>query len=385
METLPPPRRTWRTIVRALASLACVGLLFALLLHNTDLAAVGEAIGAMTGLELGALLLVAAWNLVSYWFVQASVLPGLSIGRAAIVTQTTTAVANTLPGGSAVGIGLAYRMYASWGFDGQAIARSLLVSGVWNTFVKLGMPVLALAALAVTGTATAGLVSAALLGLAALAGAVVVLALVLRSDRLARRTGTALSGVANRLLKLVRRPPVGDWAAAATRFRADTIGLLRTRWQWITFVTVVSHVSLYLVLLVALRQVGVSDDEVSWAEVLGAFAFVRLLTALPVTPGGLGVVELGLVSALDVAGGDRELVVAAVLVFRTLTYVLPVPLGAVTYVLWRRSLAEGQGSSSWPSSRRTVSRSSDRGTSPTESKSSFSSSMCSALSPRSKA
>jgi putative heme transporter len=37
------------------------------------------------------------------------------------------------------------------------------------------------------------------------------------------------------------------------------------------------------------------------------------------------------------AGGDRAQVVAAVLVFRLLTFLLPVPIGAVTYWLWRRS------------------------------------------------
>ena len=42
-----------------------------------------------------------------------------------------------------------------------------------------------------------------------------------------------------------------------------------------------------------LRPVGVSNDEVSWQEVLAAFSFVRLLSAVPITPGGLGVVELG--------------------------------------------------------------------------------------------
>jgi uncharacterized membrane protein YbhN (UPF0104 family) len=45
------------------------------------------------------------------------------------------------------------------------------------------------------------------------------------------------------------------------------------------------------VLLVTLRHVGVSDAEVSWAEVLAVFAFARLATAIPLTPGGAGFVE----------------------------------------------------------------------------------------------
>ena len=90
-------------------------------------------------------------------------------------------------------------------------------------------------------------------------------------------------------------------------------------------------------LLVALRFLGVSDAEVGWAEVLAVFAFARLLTAIPFTPGGLGVIELALITGLSAAGGPRADVAAAVLVFRALTYVLPIPLGAVAYVFWRRN------------------------------------------------
>src|SRR6185437_5446071 len=67
------------------------------------------------------------------------------------------------------------------------------------------------------------------------------------------------------------------------------------------------------------------------------FAFARLLTALPFTPGGLGVIELALITGLSAAGGARADVAAAVLVFRALTYVLPIPLGALAYVFWRRN------------------------------------------------
>ena len=67
------------------------------------------------------------------------------------------------------------------------------------------------------------------------------------------------------------------------------------------------------------------------------FAFARLLTAIPLTPGGVGVVELALITGLTSAGGDDAPVVAAVLLFRRLTYVLPILLGAFTYVFWRRN------------------------------------------------
>ena len=90
-------------------------------------------------------------------------------------------------------------------------------------------------------------------------------------------------------------------------------------------------------LLLALRHVGVSNSEVSWVEVLVVFSFARLLTAIPFTPGGLGLVEAALITGLAAYGGDHAQVAAAVLVFRALTYVLPIPIGLLTYLFWKRN------------------------------------------------
>jgi uncharacterized protein (TIRG00374 family) len=90
-------------------------------------------------------------------------------------------------------------------------------------------------------------------------------------------------------------------------------------------------------LLVALRHVGVSEDEVSWMKVLEAFAFVRLLSAIPITPGGLGVVELGLTAAIGAGLTEtgKNQVAAAVLLFRALTWFAPIPLGVISWLFWR--------------------------------------------------
>jgi membrane-associated phospholipid phosphatase/predicted Ser/Thr protein kinase len=110
----------------------------------------------------------------------------------------------------------------------------------------------------------------------------------------------------------------------------------------------VSHLSLYVVLLACLRAVGVSDAEVSWAQVLVVFSFARLATAIPVTPGGAGVVELVLIAGLTAAGGDREQVTAAVLVYRALTWGLPILVGIGCYLWWRRSWLHPQPTTSGP-------------------------------------
>jgi hypothetical protein len=118
-------------------------------------------------------------------------------------------------------------------------------------------------------------------------------------------------------------------------FRREGLDLLRRRGVAITIATVVSHLSLFYALLFSLRSVGVVSEQVSVAEALAAFAFVRLVSALPITPGGVGVVELALIAGLVAAGGPRPEVVGAVLVYRLLTYVLPIPIGGVAYLQWK--------------------------------------------------
>jgi uncharacterized protein (TIRG00374 family) len=271
-----------------------------------------------------------------------AVLPGLSLWRAATVNLAGGAISNTVPGGGALAVGVTYAMLSSWGFTGGAIALSVLLSGIWNTFVKLGLPVIALAILVTQQAASPSLVIAAAVGVGVLAAAVALYTLMLRSSALAARVGGSVGQVVSWVRVRIRRPPVTGWDTAAVNFRSGAIDLLRSRWLVITVAQLFSHTALYLVLLLALRHVGVSDAEVGWAAVLAAFAFVRLLSALPITPGGLGVVELGLTAALALAGGDREQVVAAIFVYRALTLLPAIPLGVVAYVLWRRSAAGGR-------------------------------------------
>jgi membrane-associated phospholipid phosphatase len=159
----------------------------------------------------------------------------------------------------------------------------------------------------------------------------------LHSQAFCARVGLVAQLAATGILRLLSKSPATGWDRATVKFRRRTILLLRARWLWITLTTVVSHVSIYALLLTALRAVGVGQSEVSWIEVLAVFSFARLVTAVPLTPGGLGIVELALIGGLSAAGGPRAEVAAAVLIFRALTFVLPIPLGLLTYLYWKRN------------------------------------------------
>ena len=140
---------------------------------------------------------------------------------------------------------------------------------------------------------------------------------------------------------MARRPASLDLPGSLAGFR-DRAGALITARGWpITAATAASNLTLWLVLLACLRGTGLSQAQVSWQASLAAFAFVRLLTVLPITPGGLGITELGLIAAPAAGAGHRDgaQVTAAVLLYRAVTYLPPIPLGAIACLVWRHAPA----------------------------------------------
>ena len=165
------------------------------------------------------------------------------------------------------------------------------------------------------------------------------LGLLIRSESFAVRAGRALQRVLAAACRLARRPLPPGAAGWLPGFR-DRAGVLIAARGWrITAATAASNLTLWLVLLACLRGIGLSQAQVPWQTSLAAFAFVRLLTVLPVTPGGLGITELGLIAILASGAGHRASaqVTAAVLLYRAVTYLPPIPLGAIACLVWRHA------------------------------------------------
>jgi uncharacterized protein (TIRG00374 family) len=159
----------------------------------------------------------------------------------------------------------------------------------------------------------------------------------LRDERAAEAVGRGAQRWSDRLFKVLRRSGPTTVAAVVVRFRDDAVELLRSRSGRLTLASIGNDLGWLLVFQTCLLACGVSQSQVPWSRCLAGFALARVLSAIPVTPGGLGLIEWGLggylAAGLDSAGQAR--VVAAVLVARALTYVLPIPLGAVAYAGWR--------------------------------------------------
>jgi putative heme transporter len=117
-------------------------------------------------------------------------------------------------------------------------------------------------------------------------------------------------------------------------FRHNSIGLIRMRWRSLTLWMLAYNLGQYVLLLMCVRMLGATNDELGWIEVLAAFAFANLLTTVAITPSGVGFVEAGTVAALIAFGGNDVGSAAAVLLFRFYTYLLEIPVGAVGWVVW---------------------------------------------------
>jgi uncharacterized protein (TIRG00374 family) len=134
----------------------------------------------------------------------------------------------------------------------------------------------------------------------------------------------------------VRRAPARFNGDSFVHFRNETIGLIAKRWYLLTFWTLAGQLTVFLILLGSLRALGVTGGQVDLIEVFAAWSIVRLAQSLPIMPGGVGVVELGLIAVLTGFGGPNAGVVAAVLLYRFLTLVPTLVLGLIAGATWRR-------------------------------------------------
>jgi putative heme transporter len=283
-----------------------------------------------------ALAAVAVLNLATFpppWQVT---LPGLRYFRAFEMTQASAALAIVVPAGAAAGMGVSWGMLRSWGFVRREITRAITLVSLWNQLLNLSFPILAVFLLTAYGEETALLATAAFIGVAVLGVVATGLVLALASDRLAHEVGDLAARLANWGLGKLRRGPVSWGGPSFARFRLSAGELLRRRWHVLTLASLAGSLSVFLVLLVTLRALDVPASDVSAREAFAAWALVRLLGTIPITPGGIGIIELGLTTALVAFGGSNASVVAAVLVYRFLTMAPTLVCGLVAAGTWRR-------------------------------------------------
>lgn len=291
-----------------------------------------SSIQQMSVAAVAALLAATVVNIVIYVFPYMAALPGIRFPDAFVVRQTSFMISNAVPAGGAFGLGVQYAMLSGYGFGPAEASSAIAVTSVWNLLVTLALPALGLLVLLVEGDATGNQIVGAVGGLVAIVVIVGAMVVVLRSESWARRIGGWGDAVVHRF-----RPSSEDDAVTSgvVRFREQTYDVVAKRWRSLTVTNFAQQFSQFFVLLVAVYGLGGRSTGVNAAEVFAAFAIARLAGFIPVTPGGLGTVDAALVALLSAFGMDKNLALAADLLWRAATFIPQIVIGIITFLIWR--------------------------------------------------
>jgi uncharacterized protein (TIRG00374 family) len=257
---------------------------------------------------------------------------------------SSNAVGRIVPGGGATSTAFAVQMLRRAGADtGQAAAAFSASTGLQDV-TALSLPLVALPAMVGGAPIAHGLETAAYLGGGVSLLLLLVFGIAFRVDAAPLAAGRGIEWVLNHTLR--RRRPVHGLPQKLLDDRNFIRRTLGEHWRAAVPTAVAVAGFDYLALLCSLRAVG-ADPRPSL--VLLAYTAAQALALIPFTPGGLGFVEAGLVGTLTLAGVRGPDAVTATLLYRLLSYWLPLPAGGVAYLLFRRRYG-GPGADRLPAS-----------------------------------
>jgi uncharacterized membrane protein YbhN (UPF0104 family) len=251
-----------------------------------------------------------------------------AVVAAGLVGNAVTAV---LPGGDAAGAGVQFTMLSRAGISADTAAGGLTAASLLGVGGLFALPIFALPAIAGGAAVQPGLVHAALLGLAGFVMFVVGGIVVLAADQPLVTVGRALQWLWNKSWGRHRKTVGFDHRLLSERNQVRSV--LGRDWRRAVLLVGGRLGFDYLCLLCALRATG-SDPNPSL--VLLAYAAAQIIALVPITPGGLGIVEASLSGLLLLAGVSGGKAVVATLAYRLASYWLPLLAGGIAYPLYRR-------------------------------------------------
>jgi uncharacterized protein (TIRG00374 family) len=245
------------------------------------------------------------------------------------INLSSLAVSHVMPGGTAPGTAVAFRLLTQSGVQGADAGFALAMQGVGSALVLNSLLWSAL------------LVSVFLHGYnplyAVAAGAGVVLMGLFAGVVLALTRGR------QRSVEVIRRfsghiPFVdGDKLAEQVRRLAERLGLFLADRQllaravvWAAAFWLLDASSLF-VFIAAFRTI------VPPIDLLVAYGLAFVLAVIPITPAGLGVIEGILIPTLTGFGVPRSTAILGVLAYRLVNFWLPIPIGGAAYLSLRFS------------------------------------------------
>lgn len=277
---------------------------------------------------MGALM---AGAFIALWELTRLAVPGISWFVASTSQLTANAMVKITPGGIVAGGAFYFRMLAVSGVPMSQAAAALASVGVLSNLVLFALPAVALVIAAISAPIPQGMLPVAIAGTVLFVAMFTTTVVLVRFDRPLHAMGRLVESMVRWSAKRFHR----DWTFTETGLvesRDLVVAALGERWQRALGFAVLNWLLDYATLVVALFAIG-AEPRVSL--ILLAFAGAAVLGMIPITPGGLGFVEAGLVGMLTISGIPASDALLATLAYRLFQFWLPIPAGLVAYLLFR--------------------------------------------------
>jgi uncharacterized protein (TIRG00374 family) len=248
--------------------------------------------------------------------------PGLS--RLFRIDLAAAAVAHVIPAGTLGSAGIGYRLFTTEGIKGNDAAVMMATKGLGSTVVLnvllwlslvISIPLAGFHPIYVTVAVTGAVV---MLAVAALAVGITRGAR--RASRIVHAVGDRIPGLSGDQLERVLLETATSLSALGRDRRTLVISLTWASLNWL-----LDAASLWCF-------VAAFGKLVNPVELFAAYGIANVAGALPLTPGGLGVVDSIAPLLLVSFGVNRSVATLGVLGWRLVNFWLPIPVGAAAYV-----------------------------------------------------
>jgi uncharacterized membrane protein YbhN (UPF0104 family) len=341
-ETKPPSRRD--AILRVGIVVAVMVVIFGIILPKyIDYQ---DVIATLQGLTIQQFLIVGVFGLLA-WFLTgaifAELIPGLGFIRGTQAYLILTGIGASIPLGP-WNMAVLWVVIRGWGRPVQTTTGGILLYGIFDQLSRFGLMAIAGVFLFIaeglnrgvsveTGLITTFMVIG--LGLFILLGGGLVL--VVRSERLARKLGRIAERIVGAVLRRFGRA-VPDIEGSLVKFRVTLGDTVQQRGVASFITAMTSKFAWALLMIVAMRVVGVTEQELPASIIFAGVAAVFVITVLPISPGGAGVPDLLFISFYTTytGGADSSAISAAVMLYRAFQWFLPIPISWVLLGISRR-------------------------------------------------
>jgi uncharacterized protein (TIRG00374 family) len=324
-------RRWWRRL-RFPLGLALVALgVWVVSDKSSELSGATAALAHLRWGWIGVAAVAEFLSYVAYAQIQRELLAAGGVATPRLRVTALTFAGNTiqtaLPAGPVLAAGFSFRQYRLMGAD-ELLAGWVVVGTAVTAFLAISV----LAGVGLAAAASAGSFFDLVTAIVGVIAVAVALALVWVYRVKLRRPAIA----AIRLVQRLVHRPSGAAEEVVDRFLVHLAAVVPTGGQWARawLAGVCNWVADCSCLAIAYAAIGVTPP---WQGLLLAYCAAQLATNLPITPGGLGVVEGSLTVALTQFGGGQATTVAAVILYRLISFWSPIPIGALSYVGLRLS------------------------------------------------